>query len=223
MLGVSLAHSAVRRSQIEVLPRRIAAPDFYGGAYEEPTKPFYGPDAPTEAQLRRSAKMAPNSPDETATGLGGPLPSSDRFYENRGSELNKIRQMNEANDRRVGRLAKISAADRLAGRTRRTPARRLFRCRNRATSPRRKSQRIQRTSTRASCCSTMRSRADQAPPRCCGTPARRRSSFQRADTHHQRANQHRLSAGGVSLQDRSADDRASAAISSTGPAKRLRR
>jgi hypothetical protein len=91
-----------------VLPRRIAAPDFYGGAYEEPAKPFYGPDAPTEAQLRRSAKMAPNSPDETAIGLGGPLPSSDEFYENRGSELNKIRQMNEANDRRVGRLAKIA-------------------------------------------------------------------------------------------------------------------
>jgi hypothetical protein len=76
-----------------------------------PERPFYGPEAPSEIQMRRSARIGSAQPEQPATGIGAHLPAAEEFYENRGNELNKIRTMNETNDRRVARDAKANAPE----------------------------------------------------------------------------------------------------------------
>lgn len=68
--GHSLAGAALDR----VLPESQSAPNFHGGAYEEPPRPTLGPDNPTPAQMKASAKMEIGPPGESVPVSRNPTP-----------------------------------------------------------------------------------------------------------------------------------------------------
>jgi hypothetical protein len=67
-------HSMTAGVLDRILPESAKTPNFMGGAYEEPPRPTLGPDNPTPAQMRASAKMEVGPPGESVPVSKNPTP-----------------------------------------------------------------------------------------------------------------------------------------------------
>lgn len=99
----------IRKMQPQEPPVEAEKPSFVGAPLPS-AEDFYSNRG---EDISRAMKQQPEAftPTPKAEFPGAHLPDPSEFYENRGNELNKIRTMNEANDRRVARDAKANAPE----------------------------------------------------------------------------------------------------------------